>query len=158
MNAYERFIEPYLEQWRLSFLTAIGDIDIYFDDYKVVEFIALFVCAIFNITLLLNLVIAIISQTHAEVTAKQTENMYQERVKQIVTMQSTFLRFYRTQSDPMRLLFTARVINSEEIGRKKKRSLKHVKDELMKFNEKRFESIQDTVDGLDGKIEELTSS
>ena len=157
-NNYERFFKPYLEQWQLSFLVAIGDIDNDFDNYDVFEFIALFACAIFNITLLLNLVIAIISQTHANVIATQTEKMYSERVKQIVIMQTTFLsRLYRQETDARRLLFTARVIDSEEIARKQK-SLKAAKNEIIRFSEKRFEELQGSVDAMEGEIKSLKTT
>ena len=81
LDFYDRFLKPYLEQWHISFLTALGEFDPSLGSYDESEWLFFFLCAIFNITLLLNLLIAIISQTHADVLATQNENEYSEKVK-----------------------------------------------------------------------------
>ena len=100
-----------------------------------------FVCAIFNITLLLNLLIAIISQTFAEILATQTENEYKEKVDQIASMQASFFGKLKVEEDPITLLFIAHVISSDDIKKQSGSKFTQVKDQLMAFNERHFEEV-----------------
>ena len=126
-------------------MTALGSFDNSLNYYDTAEWIFFFLCAIFNITLLLNLLIAIISQTYEEVEATQIEALYSEKVNQIVHMQATFLSRYKTINDPMKLLFIARVISDDINNQDNRRKINIVKNELMKFNERRFEGVQESI-------------
>ena len=63
-------------------MTALGEFDDNVKDGSMREgdWIVFLLCAIFNIILLLNLLIAIISETYTNVSATKIESHYRERV------------------------------------------------------------------------------
>ena len=50
-------------------------------------------CAVFNVVLLLNLLIAIISETYEKISEKKPETKYKEKAILVSKMQTTF-RFF----------------------------------------------------------------
>ena len=64
-------------------------------------------CAIFNIILLLNLLIAIISETYTRVSESRVEAGYKEKVYQMSLMQDTVYGFKKIIPDPNELIFVA---------------------------------------------------
>ena len=64
----------------MSFLTALGEFDDNLGSYRESDWLVFMLCAIFNIILLLNLLIAIISETFTRISEKRTETSYLEKV------------------------------------------------------------------------------
>ena len=108
---YEKYWKNYIVSWQKSFLTALGEFDGNLEFYRESDWLIFFICCIFNIILLLNLLIAIISETFANVAANAVANSYKEKVKQIHEMQlSIFGRFSRLDDiDSNSLMFLANV-------------------------------------------------
>ena len=90
---YETYFESYIKTLQLSFRTALGDFDESLDSYRATDWIIFFLCAIFNIILLLNLLIAIISEIYTDVSSTRIETSYKEKVNTIALMQDSFLFF-----------------------------------------------------------------
>ena len=104
--------------WQKSFLTALGDFDSNLEFYREGDWLIFFLCCIFNIILLLNLLIAIISETFATISESSTANSYKEKVLQMEEMQDTIFGLYRrwkNKPDFNELLFIAKVQTSEEL-------------------------------------------
>ena len=79
----------------MSFLTALGEFNETLGDYREGDWFVFFLCAIFNIILLLNLLIAVISETFANVVSTAVETGYKEKVNQISRMQDSFFGFFK---------------------------------------------------------------
>lgn len=61
-------------------MTALGEFDENLAVYRETDWLVFMLCAIFNIILLLNLLIAIISETFTRISEKRTETSYKEKV------------------------------------------------------------------------------
>ena len=86
---FEKYMQNYVKNWQKSFLAALGEFDGDLDKYREIDWFVFLLCAIFNIILLLNLLIAIISETYTRVSDTKHETSYKEKVYQIAVMQDT---------------------------------------------------------------------
>ena len=88
---YEKYFKSYIQALQKSFLTALGEFDDSVTDGSMREgdWIVFLLCAIFNIILLLNLLIAIISETYTDVSATKIESNYREKVQEMINMQDS---------------------------------------------------------------------
>ena len=66
-------IDAYVEQLKVSFLVSLGDFGIGLDKYDNIDFLVFMMCVIFNIIVLFNLLIAIISETYSNVSATKKQ-------------------------------------------------------------------------------------
>lgn len=105
-------------------------------------------CAIFNIILLLNLLIAIISETYARVSDSRVEAGYKEKVYQMSLMQDSIYGFKKDASDPNEIIFVAKVLEQLE----EEAELNNKVDQL---NEKLDEIKDDIMDHYNDKIHEI---
>ena len=96
-------------------MTALGEFEDNLDKYREIDWIIFLICCIFNIILLLNLLIAVISETYERVSAERHERRYKEKVYQISLLQDTIFGIKKsTNPDPNELCFVAQVINEIE--------------------------------------------
>lgn len=82
-SGYVKYGQQYVTSWQKSFMYTIGEFDgnmEFFDEY---DWLIFFLCVIFNIILLLNLLIAIISETFATIAASAVANSYKEKAIQM---------------------------------------------------------------------------
>ena len=64
----------------MSYLTSLGEFDESLGSYKEIDWFVFLLCSLFNIILLLNLLIAVISETFATVAGSAKETGYKEKV------------------------------------------------------------------------------
>ena len=64
----------------MSFRTALGEFSETLDQYDHMSWVIFFLCCIVNIILLLNLLIAIISETYETISSTALETGYKEKV------------------------------------------------------------------------------
>ena len=107
---YENYASSYVKNWQKSFLTALGEFDDNLDKYREIDWLVFLLCAIFNIILLLNLLIAIISETYARVSDSRVEAGFKEKVYQMSLMQDSIYGFKKDVSDPNEIIFVAKVL------------------------------------------------
>ena len=81
-------MKDYALAWQKSFLTALGEFDDNYKDGSIrdLDWFVFLLCAIFNIILLLNLLIAIVNETYNNVSATKMESNYKEKVQSIINM------------------------------------------------------------------------
>ena len=72
-------------------------------------------CCIFNIIMLLNLLIAIISETYSRISLLSVQTSYKEKALYAGEMQKTFYGYRKAKLDHNERLFVAKVINSDQI-------------------------------------------
>ena len=72
-------------------------------------------CAVLNVILLLNLLIAIISQTFQKISQTKSETGYYEKTKMVLKMQTTFKKFFKLEPDHNERVFLAQVIKSDQM-------------------------------------------
>ena len=73
-------MQVYFKSWQKSFLTALGDFgELNLDLYREGDWLIFFLCCIFNIILLLNLLIAIISETYTNISTVSVATSYKEK-------------------------------------------------------------------------------
>ena len=65
-NTYEMYIRNYVVAWQKSFLASMGEFG-FIEDYREIDFFVFLLCCLFNIIVLMNLLIAIISETYARI-------------------------------------------------------------------------------------------
>lgn len=117
LSNYEKYWQPYVFAWQKSFLTALGEFDgnLVDGNYREGDWLVFFLCCIFNIILLLNLLIAIISETFANISESSVEFGFKEKTKQMAVMQNSIFGIRGNDPDPNEFLFIAKVIGSEEM-------------------------------------------
>ena len=74
-------------------------------------------CAVFNVILLLNLLIAIIGQTFQKINQTKTETEYKAKTKMVQKMQTTFKKMLQVDPDHNERVFLAQVIKSDQMNR-----------------------------------------
>ena len=89
MGWWKKYMFDYLTEIKLSFLTAFGGFDESLADYRDVDWIIFIICIIFNMIVLLNLLIAIVSQTFADMLEAKVEEEYKEKARQIGQLQDS---------------------------------------------------------------------
>ena len=114
-SSYNKYFKGYVLMWQKSFLVSLGEFDPNLEFYREQDWIVFLLCCIFNIIVLLNLLIAIISETFTKISDRQVANGYQEKSRQISMMQDQLLGQRKFKKDPNELAFIAKVINSEDI-------------------------------------------
>ena len=112
---YVKYLQPYVKMWQMSFLTSIGEFDDSLGDYREGDWLVFFLCSIFNIILLLNLLIAVISETYDNESGTAIENSYKEKVSNISLMQDSIIGIGQDETDAVSNLFLSWVITSQEI-------------------------------------------
>ena len=102
----------YVEAWQKSFLAALGEFDpLELDSYSDGQWLVFILCVIFNIILLLNLLIAIISETYERVSRTRIPTAYKEKAQNIGQMQDTIFGLRRKkQVDPNERIFVAKAM------------------------------------------------
>ena len=108
-------MQGYVIAWQKSFLVALGEFDENLAFYREEDWLVFLLCCLFNIIVLLNLLIAIISETYTRIADLKTQNSYKEKAVQISMMQDMLLGQFKKTEDPNELVFIAKVINSEDI-------------------------------------------
>ena len=162
-NYYEKYAKTYVANWQKSFLTALGEFDDNLGDYREIDWFVFLLCAIFNIILLLNLLIAIISETYTRVSESRVEAGYKEKVYQMSLMQDTVYGFKKIIPDPNELIFVAQVMEQieEEVELTNKvdqlhEKLDEVKEEILDhYNDKIHEIGQFILDKIDATGEHV---
>ena len=89
LTDYEKYFEGYVKELKLSFLTAFGGFDENLAEYRNADWLVFILCIIFNMIVLLNLLIAIVSQTFADMLEAKVEEEYKEKARQIGLMQDS---------------------------------------------------------------------
>ena len=67
---YEIYVQSYIIYWQKAFMYAMGEFDGNMDYFREADWLVFFLSCIFNIILLLNLLIAILSKTFDDITEK----------------------------------------------------------------------------------------
>ena len=93
LTDYEKYFEGYVNELKLSFLTAFGGFDENLAEYRNADWLVFILCIIFNMIVLLNLLIAIVSQTFADMLEAKVEEEYKEKARQIGLMQDSLFGF-----------------------------------------------------------------
>ena len=97
---YEKYLQEYTNALKISFLTALGQFDPKLEVYGESDWIIFILCCIFNIIVLLNLLIAIISETYTEISERKDLTGYKEKVLQIGFMQDSVFGLLKSSPDP----------------------------------------------------------
>ena len=89
-------------------MTALGEFDGNVEFYREMDWFVWFLCTIFNLVLLFNLLIAIISKTFEEIDGSAEQTGYKEKVIQIRNLQDSMLGYWHDTPNPTKLIFLAR--------------------------------------------------
>ena len=96
-------------------MTNLGEFPNELDLYRETDWFVFFLCAVFNMLVLLNLLIAIISKTHETVSETEHESAYKEKVLQIRYLQDSIYGGIKAKFNPMEFIFVANPIDSSEL-------------------------------------------
>ena len=94
---YEKYLEDYVASIKASFLVALGEFAIPLEEYDDIDFCFFALCVIFNIIVLLNLLIAIISETYEDIAATQKQTSYKEKTNQLGYVMDTIYGLYKRE-------------------------------------------------------------
>lgn len=78
---YDKFLQAYVSAWQSSFLVALGEFDGNLEFYRDQDWLVFFVCCFFNMIVMLNLLIAIISDSYGRIAGNQVNHTYQEKAR-----------------------------------------------------------------------------
>lgn len=93
---YEKYWQGYVRAIQNAFIVSIGDFDykLNIEQFNEGEWVIFILCAVLNVILLLNLLIAIIGQTFQKISQTKSETGYYEKTKMVLKMQTTFKKFF----------------------------------------------------------------
>ena len=121
-------------------------------EYRNVDWIVFILCIMFNMIVLLNLLIAIVSQTFADMLEAKVEEEYKEKARQIGLMQdSLFGVFVKQNPDPNELLLIVKIMDKSDSNEVE------MSDQIDSLHEK-FDSMQEDVKSIKEQIEMLASN
>lgn len=80
LSGYDKYFKGYVVAIQKSYLVALGEFPERLGSYREGDWLVFFLCSIFNIILLLNLLIAIISETFAAFNENSEQKGYREKV------------------------------------------------------------------------------
>ena len=78
-SEYEKYFLPYVKAWQKSFLYAMGEFDGNLEFFRESDWLVFFFSSLFNLIVLLNLLIAIISDEYAVINENRFEHSYREK-------------------------------------------------------------------------------
>ena len=78
---YDKYIHKFFDAWEDSFLNALGSFSSDRLYYRDVDWIVFTLSCFFNMIIMLNLLIAIISEAYAKIAANQVNNAYKEKAR-----------------------------------------------------------------------------
>lgn len=134
-NYYEKYVQSYIIALQNAYLTSLGAFKLNLDFYSEVDWIVFFICTIFNVVLLLNLLVAIVCETFTRVASTKVETSYKEKVNQMCIMQSNIFGYITmTPKSYVDMLFIAQSITD---------SVKEL-------------TAHERIDALEKRIEEIT--
>ena len=107
----DNFIENWTDALLFSYINAIGDFDTE-NFHGSLPWILFFICTIFNLIVLLNLLIAIISDTYETVTATKEQYAMLQKV-QVIANCRDFKFFPRRKRAPCDYLFIAKNVTAD---------------------------------------------
>ena len=111
---YDSYFEAYVDAFKTSFTAALGDFTLMgIENYDNLDWFVFILLCIFNIIVLLNLLIAIISETFTKISDTQTEHRYKEKTSQMTYVMDTFYGSHMRVSDPTEFVFIAQVISQD---------------------------------------------
>ena len=112
--------EKYLSEWfnafKVSLLTTVGEFP--GDDlplYRVLDWIIFILCIAFNLIVLFNLLIAIVSENLTRILENWEQTKYKEKVVTICHLQDTLYGYRKKKRDPNELIFIAQEIKSADL-------------------------------------------
>ena len=117
-------------------MTPFGGFDEALAEYRNADWIIFILCCVFNMIVLLNLLIAIVSQTFADMLEAKVEEEYKEKARQIGLMQdSLFGKFVKEKfADPRELLLIVKIMDKSDTEQ---------------------EDVPDMVNSLHGKVDNM---
>lgn len=94
-DLYTKYFQSFVMTWQKSFLVALGEFgESNIDSYNETEFFIFFICCIFNLILLLNLLISLISSTYERISSVSGQTSYREKTYLVVQMQDYIFGFF----------------------------------------------------------------
>ena len=110
------WVDKYFSMYNLAFkdsiLTIFGQFDEDILSYRNGDWIVFLLCVIFNIIVLFNALIAVVSETFAEIKEKWEMTSYKEKATTIQHLQETIFGLRLQAKDPNELVFIAQVIDT----------------------------------------------
>ena len=80
-----------------------------------IDWFVFFLCTLLNVIILLNMLVAIISETFGAINETKVETSYREKVVQILNMQVTLYGINHAEYRPTELLFIAKATSAEDM-------------------------------------------
>ena len=114
---YDIYLQGYFNSLKASFLVAIAEFGASIDtlvDFNNFDYLIFAACTLFNIIVLLNLLIAIISETYTNISSARSERTYKEKAGQLRYVMDTIYGLFKMKRDENELIFVAKVIYSHE--------------------------------------------
>lgn len=112
---FDVIFKPYFDSFRKSFLVALGEFGEYPDlmNWPEGHFLIFMICCLFNLIVLLNLLIAIISETFTTILEKSEQTGFKEKAVQMTYMMESVFGLLKSETDHNELIFVAKNIHSE---------------------------------------------
>ena len=148
-NAFEKLTKQYLNQLQDTYLLTLGEFSPYEDNFsKEFQFFWLFfiIATILNLTIMLNLLIALIGETYGRVDSQKIEYRYKEKAIQIRSLQRIIGKCVMKDENKQQLLFFAKKYDKQDEGEV---------DTMEELNSQ-VNSIKEEIEAINTKIEDLS--
>jgi hypothetical protein len=126
----EPFVNSYTEAFMLAYRFALGDFEGFEPNSSYVGYILFVLSTLFALIVMLNLLIAIISDSYARVVEVQDQFALKERAQVITDVREfKFLKYFTKQRDPETFLFLA-IDQNQNIEKDDSVSIYEIKNEI----------------------------
>jgi len=140
----EPFVGSYSEAFMLAYRFALGDFEGFEPNSSYVAYILFLISTLFALIVMLNLLIAIISDSYARVVEVQDQFALKEKAQVITDVREfKFLKYFTKQCDPETLLFLA-IEKTPKLDKDESVTIYEIKSEI--------ENIQRQIDELPDKV------
>ena len=127
---YSKYAQRFVIAWQTQFLSSLGEFDGNIEFYREIDWLVFLLSTLFNMIVMFNLLIAIISETFANIVAEQVTTSYKEKARQITLIQDTLLGLYRTKPNPNEMLLIAKTISSADIVEEEADQMEVISDKI----------------------------
>ena len=115
MSVFDTYLSEPFGAWQKSFLVAVGEFHDELEHYSEFDWCIFFFAAFFNLILMLNLLISIISETYTNVSEQRLQTSFKERAMLIDQRNKSFLGFIgRRVFDSTDCVFLAKTLDASD--------------------------------------------
>ena len=155
-TVYMKYVDQYAKMVEGSYLSGLGEFIPDKEFYEAEDWFVFFLSTAFNLIVLFNLLIAIVSETFAGQWENKNIYTYKETVKQIEDMQSSLYGTDKAKAkyEPMKMVLVAQAIDAQELHEQEEEAdpMDEIKERLDNLENGRMAQMETKLDLILSKL------